>query len=271
MNLPTSFLFVPADRPDRFIKAINSGANAIIVDLEDSVADADKAVARQHIHNIPKLLGDTQTKIWLRINAPTTPHYADDVALIANCPHLTGIVLPKAEHPFIINALYNHAKLPILAVIETAQGLGAIREIAQSQGVAALSYGVLDLVRAFGLVRGSRGAESFFNQVRYELLLASRLANLPRPIESIFANFKDSKGLAEYAHHAYTMGFGGQLCIHPSQINLVNASYQPSDQQRVLAQKILKMHKNTNKIAFAIDGVMVDLPLIDWAKEMLNH
>lgn len=264
-----SLLFVPADRPERFIKAQNAGANAIILDLEDSVADDHKELARTHIVEFDKTLN--HRSVWVRINAQNSTHYQADIACVRTCTQLAGVVIPKCEDERALADFYWQTQLPIIAIIETAQGLANVQALAKANGVMALSYGVLDLGRTFGLVVGSRGADSFFNQVRYEILLASKLANIAPPIESIFANFKDNNGLTNYANNAFNMGFGGQLCIHPSQVATVNLSYQPSEDKISFAKSVLTMHEKTGKIAFALDGIMVDLPVIEWAKTVFDR
>lgn len=265
--LPTSFLFVPANRPDRFAKAMNAGATAVIIDLEDSVAEQDKVSARENI----KTFAETGERFWVRINAPKNKHHQADIALIADCPTVLGVVVPKVEFADSLNAVHFASQKPMIAVIETAQGFANVRALAQGTGVVALSYGVLDLAQAFGVAMDDDSVNAFFDQVRFSLVLESKLANLSRPIESIFANFKDTKGLTKYAQHAFAMGFGGQLCIHPNQVSIVNASYRSSDEKLNFAKAVLAKYEQTGDVAFAIDGIMVDLPVIEWASHILNN
>lgn len=264
----SSHLFVPACRPDRFAKACHTHADSVILDLEDTVADHAKSAARQAVVQFDFQANKSHPaqQLWLRINL--NHHLDEDLALANDCA-FSAIVVPKACLQ-TLTKISNATHLPLVAVIETAQGLAQLEQIAQSKGVKALSFGMLDLALALGVVLGSKGANIVFNQVRFRLLLASKTAGLQAPIETIFKDFHDTQGFVQNARTAFEMGFGGQLCIHPTQVALAHAAYCPSNEQKQLAKRILDYHQATGEYAFAIDGMMVDLPLIDWAKELVN-
>lgn len=269
----SSFLFVPANRPERFIKACQTGANAVILDLEDTVSYEEKTVARQNIcqfdFNRHKSF-DTQ-ELWLRIN--NNDELNQDLQFISTYTDLPirTLLIPKAETAERLGAIFEKTNLPLIPLIETAQGLNNAQAIASTKGVYALSFGLLDLGRAFGVSFDSEGANIFFNQVRYQLLLASTLFGLHKPIETIYKDFKNTDGFLANAALAYQMGFGGQLCIHPSQVTLAHIAYRPSDDQLELAKQIVSHFETTNDYAFSIQGMMVDLPLIDWARGLLRQ
>lgn len=260
-----SFLFVPATQPERFLKAQNSTADTIIIDLEDTVSLDEKEIARTHIAHFDK---HTAKRFWVRVN--NDGQLSADLTALSQLQNLAGIVLPKVETPESITTAFSALQLPIIAVIETAQGMAHLPTIAQSQGVLALGFGLLDLGKSLGVVQGSQGADTLFNQLRSQLVIYSSVYGLARPIETIYPNFKDPDGLSKTATHAYEMGFGGQFAIHPAQTDPINHTYQPSDEERAFAHKILSHYHTTNELAFAIDGIMVDLPLIDWAVGLQN-
>ncbi len=267
----TSLLFVPANRPERFIKALNSGASAIIIDLEDAVAHTEKQAARQFVLQFDQTLHN-QT-YWVRVNndAAQPSLQTQDLELLKQCQHLAGVMLPKAGSQAEIEVVHTALNAPVIAVIETPKALLCLAKIAQATGLMALSFGLLDLGNHFGVMQGSAGAQALFDKVRYEMVVHSAAFGLAAPIETIFADFKDESGLIRAASHAYEMGFGGQLCVHPSQVASVNVAYTPKDNILGFASKVLAEYERTGKVAFAIDGVMVDLPVIEWAKNALKE
>lgn len=257
---PKSLLFVPATRPERFEKAASCGAT-LVIDLEDTVHADDKDTARLSVIEF-----DTKatTPYWVRVGADPT----DDVRTLKSCRNLAGVLLPKAEDGKQITQLADTLGLAVIAVIETAYAMANVSDLAGSSGLFALSFGRLDLGRQLGAALGSRSAEILFDRLRADMVVYSGVYGLARPIETVFIDFKDRDGLIKTATHAYQMGFGGQLCIHPTQVPIVNTCYLPSDGQLAFAKAILRQHEATGEMAFAIDGVMVDLPLIDWAKTL---
>ncbi|MDO4426941.1 MAG: CoA ester lyase [Moraxella sp.] len=268
LSLYRSFLFVPADRPDRFLKAQNSGCDAIIIDLEDTVAVTEKAAARTQILNYDKT---TPKPYWVRINNDQADTFALDLACLKQTRHLAGVVAPKICDPVVIGTLKDVLGVPVLAVIESVAGFFNLQNIAKTDGLFGLSFGLLDLGNALGVSHGSHGANLIFDRIRTELVLYSSLYGLARPIETIFSDFQDEDALAIACGHAHQMGFGGQLAIHPKQIPIIHQHYRPSDAELSFAEKVLAHFIKTGEYAFAIDGKMVDLPMIDWAKRQLNQ
>lgn len=261
-----SFLFVPADRPERFKKAIDSQANAIIIDLEDSVNDEQKAVGRDNIVKFD----ESNEPFWVRCNASNSLHFVEDMKCLEGLANLSGVVVPKAEDVTALHDVFVRLNKPIMIAIETLVGLDCVKSLAKVDGVCAVSFGVLDLARAFGVAVGTSGAVSVFNAIRFEILRACRLADVVA-IESIFSDFQDMAGFVSHANFAYQMGFGGQLCIHPNQVRLANMAYAPSDEQKAFATSVLAEYEKTGNIAFGLHGIMVDLPVILWAKDLLKE
>ncbi|CAM5179613.1 (S)-citramalyl-CoA lyase OS=Castellaniella defragrans OX=75697 GN=HNR28_001788 PE=4 SV=1 [Castellaniella defragrans] len=262
-----SALFVPATRPDRFAKAIASGADAVIVDLEDSVPPERKHEARealaQYVATHP---GDA---LWVRINDGTTRWFEDDLALCRSLPSVAGIVLPKAqkaEHVYIVSG----AGKPLMPVIESAAGIRELDRIAAANGVVRLSFGILDLMVELGTRPNTAAAQFLLDQMRFQILVASRVHGLASSLDSVYADFSDLEGLAATAGKARDMGFGGMLCIHPAQVPVVHDVYQPSAQDIEWARRVVAHVDKTGEYAFRLDGRMVDRPLIERARRIVG-
>lgn len=283
-GMPRSWLFVPATRPERFDKAVNSGADAIIIDLEDAVESADKPQAREHIaqyvaqSNNDKIKPTTKDEnvrasgLWLRLN--NDAHLAEDLALcksLASHDVIEGIVLPKVTKAAQIESVFQSLKLPVVAQIESAVGISQLEAIAQSEGLMALSYGRLDISNELDLTAGSKAERDFFIQLRIQMRLISKLYNLSAPIESIYADFKDTVAMEETAGYASDLGFSGMLCIHPLQVDIANRAFKASESQLAFAKKVIGHYQQTGESIFAIEGIMVDLPVILQCQRLLQQ
>jgi citrate lyase subunit beta/citryl-CoA lyase len=212
-----SFLFVPGDRPDRFDKALAAGADAVIVDLEDAVAPAKKDEARAAIRN---WLSATKP-VLLRINADTTPWYADDLEL-ARAPEIAGILLSKAQTiDHALQALSSQTGKVLLPQIETAQGFENAYALASTPGVQRLLFGTLDFQMDLG-IDGEGDELAYF---RSEMVLVSRLAGIQPPVDGPSTVLDDAAQLSSDTRRARRMGFGAKLCIHPKQVAPVNAAF----------------------------------------------
>jgi len=267
-TLMRSALFVPANRPDRFPKALASGADAVIVDLEDSVAPDAKTAARdalaRHAAEHP------QDRLWVRINDGSTPWFEDDLALCRELSAVAGIFLPKAqaaEHVYTVSG----AGKPLIPIIESAQGLRVLDEIAQANGVERLTFGILDLMVEFGTRPQTEGAQRILDQVRFQILQASRMHGLADPVDTIYADFSDEAGLESAAVLARDMGFGGKLCIHPRQVPVVHRVHRPLPEELDWARRVVEHAERTGEYAFRLDGRMVDLPVIESARRVLER
>lgn len=262
-----TMLFVPASRPERIPKAIASGTDAVIVDLEDSVPANAKHLAREALD---AFLADYQgAPIYVRINARTTVDFEADLALCARHVKVAGVMLPKAESADDVHAVANSGKA-VIPLIETARGLVALNEIAAARGVERLSYGGLDLSDNLGIESNTEGAETIMDQCRYQLLVSSRAAGLPAPIETVFPVLDDERAVIARARRARSMGFAGMLCIHPKQIVLVQAGFAPDPSQVEWANKVVEAAR-TGTGAFKVEGQMVDAPVIAMARTILER
>ena len=263
-----SWLFVPATRIDRVAKAFASGADAVIIYLEDTVALVDKAQARLAIedyYNSP-----AYQPLWLRINQATSSEFANDVALCQRLPNLTGIILAKAEQAADIEHLYQHTGLAVVALIETAVGLYQVDAMAKALGLVAFSYGFLDLCNDLRVQVGTAAADIVANQLRYQLLVSSRANQLSAPIDSIYADFKDEAGLKDRVTLWSQMGMSGMLCIHPKQVAIVQQALQPTEQQLDFAKKVIAEFERSGQAVFKIDGNMVDAPVVQRCRQLLQ-
>ncbi|MDO4896515.1 MAG: CoA ester lyase [Moraxella sp.] len=269
--LAKSFLFVPADRPERLSKAVATGVGAVIIDLEDAVAGSNKAGVRGGLDGVlSKWDWQAFGQIWVRVNGADSPEFGADMAWLKGVPNIAGVFLPKVQSKDDVQALTTHTDKPIIAMIESPKGLLNLPTIAQVKGLSALSYGVLDFLLPMGVQVDSLAGVIIKDKIRTELILCSSAYGLSAPIESIYPDFRDEAGLVAYIRHWQGFGFGGQLFIHPKQVATFLAVQQDA-QRLAFAKKVLDHHHATGQAVFAIDGQMVDLPVIEWARGLLAH
>ncbi|MBX9860325.1 MAG: CoA ester lyase [Sphingomonas sp.] len=268
-----SLLFVPGDRPDRMGKALTLGADALILDLEDSVALANKAAARTAV---AEFLGHARTTtLFVRIN-PLDSGLADDDLAAVLPAHPDGIVLPKAEGGASLAAL--DAKLsgdimilPIATETPAAIfGLGSYRGV--TPRLAGLTWGAEDLPAAIGAStsREADGGYTAPHQLARSLtLFGAHAAGVPA-IETVYPDFRDIDGLAAYAARGRRDGFTGMMAIHPTQVSVINAAFTPSAEEITKAQAIVDLFvANPGAGALSLDGRMVDAPHLKAAQALL--
>ena len=184
---------------------------------------------------------------------------------------ISGIVLPKVTKASQAELVFESLKLPVLAQIESAQGISQLEAIAQSEGLMALSYGRLDISNELDLTAGSQAEQDFFTHLRIQMRLVSQAHNLTAPIESIYADFKNEAAMKATAGYVSDLGFSGMLCIHPRQVNIANQAFKASDSQLAFATKVIEHYQKTGDSTFAIEGVMVDLPVILQCQRLLQQ
>ena len=267
-----TWLFVPATRIDRIEKAFASGADAVIVDLEDAVAQVDKAQARAALKDYyaAEIEAKSYRPIWLRINKASSAEFAKDLALCQQLPKLAGVLLAKAEQAADIGKVYQQTGLPVIAVIESAMGLYRIDEMSKASGLLAFSYGFLDLCNDLQVQVSTASADIIANQIRYQLILTSKVHQLLAPIDSVYADFNDSKGLHKRVQLWSQMGMSGMLCIHPKQVDIVKQALQPTDSELEFAQRVIEEYERSGQAVFKIEGNMVDAPVIERSYQLLS-
>lgn len=262
--LPRSYLFVPGNRPERFGKARAAGADAVIVDLEDAVQPAEKTAAREAV--LASL--DVARPVWVRVNGTDTAWFADDVAALTAHEGVAGIMLPKAEQGEQIEAVLarSHDALQVLPIVETARGIAGLTALCGALRVTRVAFGTLD----FQVDLGIDGEREELDAFRSQIVLASRLAGLAAPVDGVSTVFDDAAAIEAEARRARRFGFGAKLCIHPKQIEPVHRAYAWSDAEREWAQRVLAAMDASGGAAVAVDGKMVDMPVILKARRVLG-
>lgn len=263
--LPRAYLFVPADRPERFAKARASGADAVIVDLEDAVAPEAKASARDAL----AAALDASAPLVVRINAAGTPWFEDDLELCRH-PGVAAVMLPKAEGIDAVCTVVEITYKDVLPIIESARGLREIHSIASVPGVIRLAFGSVDLALDLGIDCAPDGAESELLAFRSQVVLASRLAGLAAPVDGVSTAIDDLQRLQADAERARRLGFGAKLCIHPKQLAIVQAVFTPTPERLDWARRVCKAFASAGGAAVAVDGQMVDLPVVQRARAVLR-
>ena len=262
-TIARSYLFVPANRPERFAKACSAGADAVIVDLEDAVPPAEKAAARQAL---AAWLSPAHP-VLVRINSADSAWFADDLALCA-LAGVAGIVLPKAEQLAHIRAIEAvRPDIAIFPLIETALGFSHADRIARHRCVQRLMFGAIDFQLDLG-IDGDTDALLYF---RSQLVLWSRLAGIAPPVDGVTTAIHDSDRLRTDTLYARGLGFGGKLCIHPGQIDTVNRSFSPSPEEIAWARQVLAAAAAAQGAAVAVNGKMVDLPVMRKAQAIIDE
>lgn len=261
-----SALFVPASRPERIPKALASGADCVIVDLEDAVEESAKEQARDHLEAF--LSENPDARVLVRVNAPG--HWAHDADLRLCMRHagVKAILLPKAETEAQIRQAHGTGK-PVWPIIESARGLVALPQLAAADGVERLSFGSLDLGLDLNLKTDSEAANQVLGQARYAVILHSRAAGLAAPLDGVYPAIQDVSGLHNHVQYARDMGFGGALCIHPSQVSIIHRALQPSEAELNWAQRVVAQAQSGAGV-FTLDGQMVDAPVILRARALLE-
>ena len=256
--IPSFPLFVPGHRPDRFAKAAAAGADAVIIDLEDAVPPEEKAAARAHA-----VAAVLEGPVFIRINPVGTPWHGDDLRALEAAAHRpAGIILPKAESTVSLEAVRHMlGAVPIIALVESARGLAAARELA-ADGASALAFGSMDFAADLGCAHTRQALLA----ARCELVLASRLAGLPAPIDGVTAEVQDEALAEDDARHAVELGFGGKLLVHPRQIAPARRGFAPPAAEVEWARKVMAAGGGG---AVAVDGMMIDAPVRHRAERIL--
>ena len=271
-----SLLFVPGDRPDRMEKALAAGADAVILDLEDSVVPANKPEARRAVADF--LAAHQTSPLWVRINPLGGPEADKDLAaIVAGRPD--GIVLPKAEGGASVTDLAHrltergNVSAMILAIAtETPAAIFSLGTYAGVKRLAGLSWGAEDLPAAVGSAsaREEDGRYTPPYELARSLTLFGAAAAGVAPIETVFPDFRSLDGLAAYCARARRDGFTGMLAIHPSQVSVINAAFTPSEAEIEHARAIVAAFEaNPGAGALSLDGRMIDRPHLLQAQRIL--
>ncbi|WP_108660677.1 HpcH/HpaI aldolase/citrate lyase family protein [Acuticoccus kandeliae] len=259
MATPRSYLFVPGDRADRFAKAAASGADAIILDLEDAVAPSAKEGAREAV--AAWFAGGGAGVV--RINGLDTPFAEADLAMLADAD--ATIMVPKASPAALAEVSMRLPGRPLIALVETVEGLVNVQAVATVTGVARLAFGNLD----FGMDARIPGEGDTLDPARFAIAIASRHANLVPPVDGVTVAIGDEARLAEDVARSRRLGFTAKLCIHPKQVAAVNAAFSPSAEDVAWAKRVLAAVSEAEGVV-QLDGKMVDAPVIARARTILE-
>ena len=260
-----ALLLCPADRPERYARAL-AAADGVIIDLEDGVGAGAKDAARAAL----AAAAPDPARVIVRVNAAGTPEHEADLKLLRTLPYRT-IMLPKAESAAQLAGLGHWS---VVALCETPAGVLGAPALAAAAGVCALFWGAEDLTAALG-GRTSRHPDGryrdFARYARSAVLLAAA-AHGKLAIDSVYVNIPDLDGLAAEAQDAAASGFDRKACIHPSQVAVIRAAFRADEAQVAWARRVLAAARETglDKGAVKIDGQMIDAPLIRQAEEILN-
>ncbi len=264
--LPRSYLFVPGDRPERFAKALASGADAVVLDLEDAVAPSAKAAARAAV---AQALENGDPRWVLRLNDAASPEFASDLALLQAVP-VPALMLPKAEDAAVLARL--HAVCPqaaLLPLVESARGVLAAGALAAAPGVQRLVFGTLDYALDLGL-EGPLAGSLGLDLPAALLALASRAAGIGPPVAGVTPALDDEAQLHADFDRARALGYTAKLCIHPRQVAPVHALLQPSAEEKAWAQLVVEAaDAQGTPGAVQVAGRMVDRPVIERARRLL--
>jgi citrate lyase subunit beta/citryl-CoA lyase len=274
MAEPRSWLFVPADSERKIAKALDSEADAVIFDLEDSVAPDRKKTAREILKGLAERSNGPEW--WVRVNPLGSPFLKDDLKLIGSA-YVHGIVLPKAESGADVTHLaHRTGNIPIHAIVtETAASLfGLLSYRDPKSPLAAMSWGAEDLSATLGASTkyDPSGELSFTYKLARSLCLAGAVAAGVQPVDGIFADFKDEDGLRNEAEAARREGFTGKLAIHPAQVPIINFAFSPSEDDIRHAEEIVAAFEaHPNAGVLSVGGKMVDRPHLVQARRTLER
>lgn len=285
-----SFLFAPGNHPRRVEKSFTVGADAVILDLEDSVAVAEKEAARKPVA-AALAANSGPSRAYVRVNAMGTPFCFRDLTEVIG-KGLDGVVLPKVESAADLHAidwlLANLERerglavgaIDLIPTLETAAGMSRIERILQARGlkpysgnwrVKRVAFGAADFVLDVGITPS--GDESELMYARQRIVLASRDARVEAPLDSPWFKLKDLEGLRRSAAASRRLGFQGRMCIHPEQVPVVNEAYAPSADEVARAERIVAAFRDAEakgSAAIQVDGHMIDYPVVREAERVLK-
>jgi citrate lyase subunit beta/citryl-CoA lyase len=277
-----SFLFAPGNHARRVEKALTLPTDAVILDLEDAVAISEKPATRALV--VKAFSHGGQCKLYVRVNAYTTEWcYADIVAITG--PGLDGIILPKVETSdqlrsvdWLLSNLERERGLTVggidlVPIIETALGMSNIGAIASSGSrTKRLAFGAGDYTLDLGMVWSSDETELL--PARSAVVMASRAAGIEPPLDTVWADLRDTDGFSRSAERAAALGFQGKMCIHPDQIAVTNAAFSPSEQQLSWARRVIAAFEQAEAKGLAsiqLDGQFIDYPIVQRARQVASR
>jgi citrate lyase subunit beta/citryl-CoA lyase len=268
-----SVLFSPGDQPDLMHKAPSTDADVVVFDLEDAVAPAGKAAAREHVNDVLREI-DPGCEVCVRVN-PTV--VADDLdAILDGSPRVDSVMLPKARNAGKVDTLAHllddrGADLPVLALVESAAGVLNAAEVAAADAVEAVLFGAEDLAADVGATRTAEGTEVLY--ARQRIATAAAAAGVDA-IDTLYTDFEDTEGLRTDTERGIRMGYDGKMAIHPRQVGVVNDAFTPDAGRIAWAERVLEAREAAaaeGRGVFEVDGEMIDAPLVARAERVIER
>ena len=268
---PITWLYVPGDRPERFEKAATSGADVVIVDLEDAVRDERKDAAREAVAAAAPMLAEAPAAFHVRVNALGSPRSDDDLRALAQLPGLAGVRLPKVEGAADVDrvaGLLGDADVPLFALVESARGLRRLDEIAAHPRIHGIALGEQDL-----LTETRISARAAIDQIRVTTVLTALAHGLPAPPMSVYPRLDDEDGLVRSCHEGAALGMRGRTALHPRQLAPIRAAFTPTEEEVAWASRVdaaWSAPEAAGRGAIALDGgEFVDAPVAERARRIL--
>ncbi|HET7400093.1 MAG TPA: CoA ester lyase [Intrasporangium sp.] len=263
-----TWLYVPAYHAERARKALTSGADAVVLDLEDSVPAERKDEARQGALSILRDLPAERPQVWVRVNPLTSPWGEADASALAGSA-ADGVRVPRAEDPEEVAVLAGTLGCPLQLLVETARGLRAARELAEAHPqVAGIALGEADLAADL------RVAERGLDWARGWIVVVARAAGLPSPVQSVYTDVADLEGLRATTADGRDRGFLGRSVIHPRQVSPVHEVYRPAGEALARARELLSAYDRARERGDAAvltpDGRFVDPAVVAQAQLVLT-
>ena len=261
-----SVLFAPGNDRHKLAKALESGADAVVADLADAVPPEEKSAARTVVRELLPA-ASTSSLVAVRVNAADTSFWEDDLRAVADL-ELAALVLPKAT-PEAVERLGREGP-PVLAIVESAQGLRRAYDVASAPRVAALALGAVDLGVELRLEPRADGQEVLV--ARSLLVLDSAAAGLRAPFDLVHLALDDVEGLEAECRLARSLGFRGKVCVHPAQVEVVNRVFSPTRDELERARRVVEAYERgvaDGAGVVRVDGEMVDLPVVERARQVL--
>jgi len=257
-----TLLFAPGDRPERFGKALSSGSDVVVVDLEDGVPLARKGEART---NVLDLLG-SGSQVVVRVNDSRTPEGVQDLRALGSLSGRLVVMLPKSEDPAQVQTAIGLLPVgsSVVALIETAVGVINAERISGTSGVVRLAFGHLDLCAQLGILPANDVALS---PARFAIVAASAIHGLPAPVDGVCPEFRDTDAVRRDARASLSAGFTAKLCIHPAQVSAVHLAFAPDDDELAWARMVVQS-LSLDGVA-QLNGQMVDRPVLLRAQALL--
>ncbi|RVU15730.1 CoA ester lyase [Streptomyces antnestii] len=259
-----TWLYVPGDRPEVVAKALDSGADVVLIDLEDAVAPARKAYA---LDATVELLADKHpVPVHVRVNALNTPLAVSEVGRLTPLPGLGALRLPKVHGPADLDRVadWSVEVPPLYALLESALGLERAYDIARHPGVRGIALGEADLRAELGVAN-----EEGLAWPRGRAVVAARAAALPPPPQSVYPDVRDTAGLAHSCARGRALGFFGRMAIHPRQLRVIEAAFLPTAAEVEAAREVVGAAATEAGALALPDGRFVDAAIVSDARRVL--